>query len=89
MWIMLSSSKMDFSQSPSLATKVATIYSASLEDNATIDCFYVFQVMAPPLNVKRYLDVDREVSLSPPQSASMEPCRGATIPPLEKAGKAL
>ena len=40
--------------------------SASVEDNATVDCFFVFQVMAPPLNVKRYPDVDREVSLSPP-----------------------
>ena len=65
--------KIDCSQRPSLATKVAAMYSALVEDNAMIPCFLVLHVMAPPTQVKTNPNVDRDVSLSRPQSGSVHP----------------
>ena len=66
MWMMSSSEKIDCSQRPSLATKVVAMYYALVEDNATVACFLVLHVMAPPTKVKTNPNVDRDVSLSPP-----------------------
>ena len=73
MWMMLSSKTIYCSQRPSLGTKVAAIYSTLVEDNVTIACFLVLHVMAPPTKVKTNVDVDRDVSLSLPQSTFIHP----------------
>ena len=73
MWMMLSYEKNYCNQMPSLATKVAAMYSALVEDNATVACFLFLHVMAPPAKVKTNPDVDRDVSLSPSQSAFVHP----------------
>ena len=65
MWMMSSFEKIDCSQRPSLATKVATIYSTLLKDNARVTCFLVLNVMAPPTKVKTNPDVERQAQHGP------------------------
>ena len=42
----------------SLAACVAAIYSASVVDNAMIDCFFELQETAPPSIVKMYPEME-------------------------------
>ena len=41
---------MDFNHNPSLVVRVVVMYSASVEERATIACFFVRHEMAPPAN---------------------------------------
>ena len=47
---MASSSMMDFNHNPSLVVRVAAMYSASVEERATVACFFVRHEMTPPAN---------------------------------------
>ena len=64
MCMMWSFENIDGRKSPSLATKVATISSASVEDNAIVACFLVLHVLAPQTKVKTNPNVDGDVSLT-------------------------
>ena len=60
------SSSIVFIHSPSLAVRAAATYSASMLESATELCLLLRHAIAPPANVKTIPDVDREVSISPP-----------------------
>ena len=74
---MSSSSIIVLIQIPSLVVRAAATYFASVLDNATEVCLLLGHAVAPQANVKSMPEVDREVSISPPQSESVQPCRGA------------
>ena len=57
-------------QVPSFAANVKAIYSASVEDRATVDCLLEHQLTEPPLSMKMNLNVDFRLSLSLAQSES-------------------
>ena len=46
------------SQSASFAVYVCVMYSASVDDNAIIDCFFELQVMAPDLTQNMYPEME-------------------------------
>ncbi|MGI4673382.1 hypothetical protein ACR2XN_28360, partial [Klebsiella pneumoniae] len=51
-------------QTASLAASQAAIYSASIVESATVSCFELFQLTAPPLRQNTNPDWDIESSLS-------------------------
>lgn len=57
------------SQISSSAASFAALYSASVDDLATVCCKRLRQLTAPPAMRKTYPVVDRQVLLSPAQSA--------------------
>lgn len=59
-----------FNQTTSLHASVTAIYSASVDDSATVVCLCDFHDTAPP-NKNTYPVVDLRVSISPPQSESL------------------
>ena len=54
----------------SLAAKVSAIYSASVDESATVCCLLEHQLIGPLFNIKTYPEVDLLSSLSPAQSES-------------------
>nr|GEZ85492.1 hypothetical protein [Tanacetum cinerariifolium] len=68
----LTKSQMDFAKvfDINLRVEAITLYSASVEDRETTDCFFVFQDMGQPLNKRRYHVLDRLVKGHPSQSKS-------------------
>lgn len=66
----------------SLAARVSAIYSASVEDRATVACFLEHQLIGPPFSIKIKPDVDFRLSLSPAQSESEYPSIfSSSLPP--------
>ena len=57
----------------SLQDSVHAIYSASVDDKATVGCFLDFQVIAAFPRIKAYPDVDFRVLISLAQSESQQP----------------
>ena len=57
----------------SLAANVKDIYSASVDDSATVDCLFEHQLTSPPFSMNIKPDVDFRLSLSPAQSESEYP----------------
>ena len=62
--------KAESSHTASLAANAAAIYSASVEDAATIACRLLAQLITPPTIKNTFPDVDLRVSLSSAQSES-------------------
>ncbi len=58
------------SQLASLAAKVRVIYSALLDDSATLGCLLEHQLTGPPFSMKMKLNGNFRLSLSPAQSES-------------------
>ncbi|KAK8690667.1 hypothetical protein V6N13_074198 [Hibiscus sabdariffa] len=58
-------------QTASLAASLVAIYSASVVESATMSCFELFQLTAPPLRQNTKPDCDRESSLSVWKLASL------------------
>ncbi len=58
------------SQVASFAVRVRAIYSASVDDSATVGCFFEHQLTGPPFSIKMKPDFDLRLSLSPAQSES-------------------
>ncbi|KAK9111977.1 hypothetical protein Scep_019496 [Stephania cephalantha] len=59
------SSDMNFLiQTASLAASDTAIYSASILESATVSCFELFQLTAPPFKVNTYPDCDLKSSIS-------------------------
>ena len=58
------------SQVASLAASVSAMYSASVEEIATVNCLLEHQLIGPPFSIKMKPDVDFRLSLSPAQSES-------------------
>src|ERR1043166_3237037 len=77
---LLSSVKSLLSQMASFAACVWPLYSASQVDRDTASCRFEDQLTTPLPTLKQYPDVDRRVSRSPPQSASVYPARGRIGP---------
>lgn len=61
------------SHNSSLVAVGSPMYSASVVDNATVGCRWLFQEIAPPRNVNTYPAHERRSSLSLAQSASQNP----------------
>ena len=57
----------------SFATRVRAIYLASVDNRATVDCFFKHQVTGPSLSMKIKPEVNFRLSLSPAQSESEYP----------------
>jgi hypothetical protein len=53
--------------------KQAALYSASVEERATVGCFLLIQEMQPEPSVKQYPVTERLESTSPAQSESQKP----------------
>ena len=58
-------------QTNSFAASDAVMYSASVVESATVLCFELFQLTAPPFKQNAYLDYDRKSSLSDWKLASV------------------
>jgi hypothetical protein len=52
-------------------TSESAAYSASIVDNETDACFFDFQLMGPPANVRTFPEQDLRSSMSPAQSESV------------------
>ncbi len=70
----------DLSQTAFLIACVCPIYSASKVDSATVGWRLEHQLMAPLPMLKTNPEVDRRVSRSPAQSASVLPVKGCRLP---------
>lgn len=57
----------------SFAASVRAMYSASVDDKATMGCLLEHQLTGPPLSMKMKPEVDFQLSLSPAQSKSEYP----------------
>ena len=67
------SPRIRLSQSASHAAVHAALYSASVDERATVGCFLLSQDITPEASMKQYPVVDRLLSLSPAQSESQNP----------------
>ena len=65
-----SSSRSSFNQTASWVACDKAIYSASVEEIATVDCFVLFQLIVDPLRIKIKPDVDFRSPRSPAWSES-------------------
>ena len=62
----------------SFATKVKAIYSALVNDNAIMACFFKQQLTGPPLSMKMMPEVDLQLFSSHAQSESKYPCTNSS-----------
>ncbi|KAK2456386.1 hypothetical protein QL285_003757 [Trifolium repens] len=77
-----SSSVMNFLiQTASFAALEAAIYSASVVESATVSCFELFQLTAPPFRKNTKPDCDLKSSLSVWKLASMYPTTASSSSP--------
>ena len=59
----------------------SAMYSASVDERATVRCFLLSQLMQPPLSTNTYPLVLRRDSISPGQSASEYPTSSPSLDP--------
>ncbi len=73
----------------SLAASVRVMYSAFVDNKATVDCLFEHQLTGPPLSIKTKSEVDFRLSLSPAKSESEYPSTRSLSWPLYMMSRSL
>ena len=68
-----------YSQVASFAASVRAIYSALVDEKATVGCLFEHQLIGPPLSIKMKPEVDFQLFLSPAQSESEYPSTSSLL----------
>ena len=81
-WSSHSSIRSSLSHIASFAARIRAMYSASVDNRVTVDCFFEHQLIGPPLSMKIKPEVDFRLFVLPAQSKSEYPSmRSLSWPP--------